>query len=132
MRLRVGLKMVKKVLIVDDEPSVLYTIKHGLEGLDKDYEIMCADSGDKCFDLLENKQIPDLIILDLLMPSMNGWEVQKKLQTNSEWRDIPIIFLTAVSDEASKRIGNLIGRDYIEKPVKTTELKKRIDKILKA
>lgn len=124
--------MAKKVMVVDDEPSVLYTIKHGLEGLDADYEVMCADSGDKCFDLLENKQIPDLIVLDLLMPTMNGWEVQKKLQTNSEWRGIPVVFLTATGDETSKRIGSIIGEDYIEKPVKITELKKRIDKILKA
>ena len=124
--------MVKKVMVVDDEPSVLYTIKYGLEGLDDEYEVICAESGDKCFDLLEEKQIPDLIILDLLMPVMNGWEVQKKLQTHSEWRDIPVVFLTATGDETSKRIGVLISKDYIEKPVKITDLKERIDKILKA
>jgi CheY-like chemotaxis protein len=72
--------MVKKIMIVDDENGVTYTVKHGLEGLDTGYQVTCVDSGKKCLELLEQNQIPDLILLDIMMPEMTGWEVQKKIK----------------------------------------------------
>jgi len=124
--------MVKTIVIVDDDPGVRYTVKHGLEGLDEEYIVVDIESGEKCFEFLENKQIPDLILLDIMMPDMNGWEVQRKLQENIKWRRIPIVFLTATADDTSKKIGSIISEDYIGKPFKLPELKKRIDKILQA
>ncbi len=123
--------MVKTIFIVDDEPGVTHTIKYGLESLDADCKVICVESGKRCFELLEKNQIPDLILLDIIMPEMNGWEVQKKLQGRIEWKKIPIIFLTATGDPTSKKIGSIIGEGYIEKPCKITELRQRIDKILK-
>jgi CheY-like chemotaxis protein len=99
--------MVKKILIVDDDPGVTHTIKYGLEGLDSDYQVFYVDGGEKCFEFLEKELIPDIILLDVMMPDMNGWEVQKKLRDRIEWKNIPIIFLTAVRDTKSKRISDI-------------------------
>lgn len=78
-----------------------------------------------------NHNLPDLILLDIMMPGMNGWEVQRRLKENILWRNIPIVFLTAVGDPTSKVIGNITSKDCIEKPFKITDLKRRLDQILK-
>ena len=65
-----------------------------------------------------------------MMPEMDGWEIQQKLSENIQWKDIPLIFLSAKSDNESKKRGNLISYDYIEKPFEITELKSRIDKVI--
>ena len=122
---------IKKIMIVDDLPQITYTVKYGLEKLDSDYNVLRVESGKKCLELLENNQIPDLILLDIMMPDMNGWEVAKKLQEKLEWKKIPIIFLTATEDETSKITGSIIAEDYIGKPFEITELKKKIDTVLK-
>jgi len=123
--------MLKTILVVDDDPGVTHTVKYGLESLDADYKVVHVDSGEKCLELLKNNHIPDIILLDIMMPEMNGWEVQKKLQERIEWRNIPIIFLTATGDPTSKKIGSIISEGFIEKPCKIPDLKQRIDKILK-
>ena len=122
--------MVKTVVIVDDEPSVRYTVEQGLESLDPEINVVSVESGEKFFELLESNLIPDLILLDIMMPDMNGWEVQRRLNEKLEWRSIPIVFLTATGDITSKKIGRMISEDYIEKPFKILELKQRIDTIL--
>lgn len=122
--------MQKKIMLVDDEKGVAYTVKNGLEKSYEDCKVTCVDSGKKCIELLENNNIPDLILLDIMMPEMNGWEVAKKIQQNIEWKKIPIIFLSAVEDKTSKLIGSMISADYIEKPFNIPELKQRIDKVL--
>jgi CheY-like chemotaxis protein len=123
--------MVKKVMVVDDDTGVLYTVKRGIEGLDKTYEVISADSGRKCLELLENNKIPDLILLDIMMPEMSGWETLQKIKRNDLWKNIPVVFLTARTDKVAKKAGGFLGDDYIEKPFKVPELKERIDRILK-
>jgi CheY-like chemotaxis protein len=123
---------VKTILVVDDENDIRYTVKFGLEGLDKNYQVVGVESGEKCFELLAKNQIPDLILLDIMMPKMNGWEVQRRLKENLLWRNIPVVFLTAVGDPTSKVIGSMTSKDCVEKPFKISELKKRLDKILNA
>ena len=123
--------MTKNILSVDDEIGVSYTVKHGLENLDNEYNITCVDSGKKCFEYLEQNKNPDLILLDIMMPDMSGWEIHKKLKNNPLWKDIPIVFLTARTDQMARNAGNFLGEDYIEKPFKIPELKERIEKILK-
>jgi DNA-binding response OmpR family regulator len=118
-------------MIVDDLPQVTYTVKYGLEKLDPNYSVIEVDSGKKCIELLESNQLPDLILLDIMMPEMNGWKVAKALQKKFEWKKIPIIFLTATEDETSRITGSIIAEDYIVKPFEITDLKKKIDKILK-
>jgi len=123
--------MAKKILVVDDNPSVVLSVKSGLDDLCAGYEVIGVHSGFECFTLLQQGKLPDLILLDLMMPVMDGWGVQRKLKENPLWRKIPIVFLTAVTDSTSKKLGTIISQDYIEKPFEITDLKKRIDKILK-
>ena len=120
----------KKIMMVDDEPDQIFTAKIGLE-LDGKYEIIGANSGDQCFELLKDGQIPDLILLDLMMPGMSGWTVHDRLKKkDSPYNDIPIIFLTGATDSDSKEVGEWFGEDYIEKPYELEDLKKRIDTVL--
>jgi CheY-like chemotaxis protein len=121
----------KKIMLVDDEKDQIYFIKTSFENLfGKEYEIISAESGEKCFELLEKHELPDLILLDIMMPNMNGWEVFDKLQAHPVWKDIPIIFLTARTDEFAEHAGGLIAEDYIKKPIEIKELKTRIDNVL--
>lgn len=116
------------ILAVDDEEGVLFSIKKGLEAI-SNYTILTASTGEECFKIIkENK--PDLILLDIMMPGMDGWQVQQKLSETKQWKDIPLIFLSAKSDNESKKRGNLISYDYIEKPFEITELKNRIDQAI--
>jgi CheY-like chemotaxis protein len=125
-------KIMKKIMLVDDEKDQIFFIKTSFENLfGKDYTIVPAESGEKCFELLNKKNIPDLILLDIMMPKMNGWEVFDRLRANPEWKNIPIIFLTARTDEFAEHAGALIAEDYIKKPIEIKELKMRIDNVLK-
>ena len=120
----------KKIMIVDDESDQIYVIKKSLEKAGGKYEIIPANSGAQCLEFLEKNQIPDLIILDIMMPEMSGWIVFDKLKGNNTWEKIPIIFLTARTDKIAENAGGFLGNDFIEKPFDTKDLKSRIDKIL--
>ena len=125
-----GEGMVKKIMVVDDESGVRYTVKNGIELLDENYQVTAVESGMKCLDLLKTDQIPDLILLDVMMPEMSGWKTFDKIKENESWRNIPIIFLTARTDKIAKYTGEFLAEDYIEKPAEIPEIKKRIDKII--
>ena len=120
----------KKIMIVDDEPDIRYTIKDDLEDIYGDEcEVISADGGEKCLEILKNNQIPDLILLDIMMPKMSGWELYDKIKDNPSWKHVPIVFLTARTDDIAKDAGVLLGKDYIEKPFEIEDLKRRIDKV---
>ena len=125
-----GSNLKKKIMVVDDEPDVAFTVEYNLNKADNSYDISHVNNGKQCIELLENKQIPDLILLDIMMPEMSGWEVYKKLKENPDWKKIPVVFLTARNDLVAKKAGSFLGDDYIEKPYDPTDLKKRIDKLL--
>jgi len=122
----------KKIMLVDDEKDQIFCIKTGFDQeYPNEYEIIGVESGKKCIELLEKNVKPDLILLDIMMPEMDGWEVFDKIRANQFWRKIPIIFLTARSDGLAKSAGSMIADDYIEKPIDIKELKTRIDNVLK-
>jgi putative two-component system response regulator len=121
----------KKIMVVDDETDQLFTIKSVIEDFSDEYEVITADSGAKCFELLKNNFVPDLILLDILMPEMNGWEIHKILRKESKWQKIPIIFLTAVDDKTSEITGRNIAEDFISKPIDKQDFKTRVEKVLK-
>jgi len=122
----------KKIMIVDDEQDQVFSIKTGFETeYPEEYEIIGAESGKKCFEILETNILPDLILLDIMMPVMDGWEVFDKLRANQKYKNIPVIFLTARSDGFAANAGSMIADDYIEKPIDIDELKARIEKVLK-
>lgn len=125
--------MTKKIMIVDDEPGVIYTVKHGIENLDSEYKVTTVDSGRKCLEILfEKGELPDLLLLDIMMPGMTGWETYQQIREKISEEKLPIVFLTARTDRIAKNAGGFLGQDYIEKPFKVTDLKERIDKILKS
>ena len=117
-----------KVMVVDDEQDLrdMLSVMMKKEG----YQIIDASSGDECFKLLEEGEKPDIILLDIMMPDMNGWEVYDKIKENPMWKDIPIVFLTVRSDKLSKNVGTSLGSDYIVKPFEFQDLKDRINKVL--
>ncbi len=120
----------KKIMMVDDEPDQRFVLKTVLEQ-DGKYEFIGANSGEQCFELLQQGHIPDLILLDIMMPEMSGWTVHDRLKKkNSPYNNIPIIFLTGATDDDSKEVGGWFGEDYIEKPYDVEDIKKRIDKVL--
>jgi len=120
----------KKIMIVDDEPDQIETLKIILEDEVDKFKIIGANSGKECLAALQRKEIPDLILLDILMPEMDGWEVFKKIKENPEWEKIPIIFLTATDDKISKKKGSRLAQDFIEKPFEIDDLKKRLKNVL--
>ena len=117
----------KKVMVVDDDPDIIYSIR---EGLYTEFEIVSAKGGMQCLQMLET-EIPDIILLDIMMPNMSGWETLDRIRKNPSLRTIPIVFITARTDEIAKDAGGFLGDDYIEKPFTISDLKVRIDKILK-
>lgn len=126
-----GLKDMKKIMLVDDEQDQIFTIKTGFkQEYPNEYEIIGVESGKKCFELLEKSMKPDLILLDIMMPDMNGWEVFDKLRANQSWKKIPVIFITARSDDLASSAGAMIAEDYIEKPIDIKDLKTRIENVL--
>jgi CheY-like chemotaxis protein len=126
-----GERRMARIMIVDDDPDCLYTIKQALELMDNEYEIIIAHSGIECLELLKTNDLPDLILLDIMMPEMSGWETIKNIQQNKSWRDIPVAFLTSRTDDVAKKTGNFLAEDYIVKPFVMEDLKERIEKILK-
>ena len=122
--------MLKIVFVVDDNPDVIFSVKSGLETFDKNYKIKGVDSGRKCLEFL-NTEIPDLILMDIMMPEMSGWKTFDKIKENASWKDIPIIFLTARTDRVAKNAGGFLVEDYIEKPFEIKDLIGRINKVLK-
>lgn len=117
----------KKILMVDDVATNLIC---AVEVLRTSYEVSTAKSGRQAL-LMLNEMTPDLIMLDVNMPVMDGYEVFQKLQTNPEWADIPVVFLTAETDMNKEIKGLSMGAmDYIRKPFDPEVMKTRIDKIL--
>ena len=118
-----------KIMVVDDSREVLFSVASSLRELDESYEVITAENGKKCLELLE-EEIPDAILLDIMMPGMSGWEVYDKIRSNPKWERIPILFLTARTDKVAEDAGKFLGEDYIEKPFDPIDLKKRIEKAI--
>lgn len=121
--------MAKKILIVDDEADLLKTMKIHLES--RGYDVVTAVNGNEGLDKVE-KENPDLIVLDIMMPEMDGTEMAQRLRENPHSRKIPIIFLTClVEKEESKFAGHIIGNNFfLAKPFDSQELIGLIDKQL--
>ena len=118
-------------MIVDDDPYIILSIKEGLKEFENSYEFIDAQNGIECLELLHKGEKPDLILLDIMMPNMNGWEVINKLHENYKWNKIPIIFLTAKIDDFTKTFAKSVSMDFIEKPFDIKDLRNRIYNVLK-
>jgi len=121
--------MREKILIVEDEKDIVKMLEYNLkkEGL----RTFSVRDGEDAVDFA-NKQQPDLVILDLMLPGMDGLEVCKNLKNNSKTASIPIIMLTAKSQESDKVVGLELGADdYMTKPFSPRELIARIKAVLR-
>jgi len=118
-----------KILVVDDVPENIHTLKNLLKD---DYTIAAATNGQKAIEIAQKEPLPDLIILDILMPQMDGYEVCQKLKSIEATQDIPIIFVTSLSDADEQDRGIALGAvDYISKPITPLLTKQRIATHLK-
>lgn len=121
--------MKEKILIVDDEKDIVKMLDYNLKK--EGYRTISAFDGEEALDLAV-REIPNLIILDLMLPSMDGLEVCKTLKKETKTADIPIIMLTAKAQEADKIVGLELGADdYITKPFSPRELIARIKAVLR-
>ena len=119
----------EKILVVDDEEDILELIKHNLSK--EGYDIVCAQSGEKALECAASKPL-DLIVLDLMLPGLDGLETAKRLKSSPQTRQIPIIMLTAKGEEADVVTGLEIGADdYITKPFSPRVLLARIKAVIR-
>ena len=113
-----------RILIVDDVNENLHALMHILRDA---YAIVAANSGEKAIELAQRLPQPDLILLDIKMPGMDGYSVLAKLKANPQTADIPVIFVTALAEAADEARGLTLGvADYITKPVNPDLLHRRI------
>jgi len=112
------------ILVVDDAPQNISLI---VEILKEDYKVSVATGGQKALELLDNGLMPDIILLDIVMPNMDGFQICKHLKSVNKYQDIPIIFLTILEDKKDVVKGLELGAvDYVSKPVEPSVLKARI------
>jgi two-component system phosphate regulon response regulator PhoB len=117
------------ILIVEDEEDIAALIAHHMRGAG--FNVMVAHNGAAGFKAIE-KQLPDLILLDLMLPDTDGMEVCKILKQKPTTRDIPIIMVTAKAEEVDRIVGLELGADdYVVKPFSTRELVLRVKGVLK-
>jgi two-component system alkaline phosphatase synthesis response regulator PhoP len=122
------------ILIVDDDPDILDNIVTILET--QPYRLATARDGKKCMAMVE-QELPDVLILDLLMPRMDGWGVIREMRSEPRTLNVPIMVLTTVIEDASRRRYELetgMAMDvqaYIQKPVAPTALIRLVEKMLK-
>ena len=122
--------MKKKILIIDDEEDLTFFVKANLE-LVGDYEVIIATSGKEGVTIASSQDV-DLILLDIMMPKMDGFEVLEKIKKSRRTLAIPVIMLTAKGDIDSKlKAAGLYDEDYIVKPVQIEILKIKIEEALK-
>ncbi len=119
--------MNKKIMVVDDDPDIVELTKTVLEI--GGFNVITANGGEQCLRLLEKEKV-DLVVLDIMMPEISGWDVAAKIKENPDWTNIPIVFLTAKGDTMSMGMGGMASEDYIVKPFDKDALLYRIRKIL--
>jgi two-component system alkaline phosphatase synthesis response regulator PhoP len=112
-----------KILLVDDEPDIVEFLKYNLE--QNGYDVIVGHDGLEALKKLSEN--PDLIILDIMMPHLDGYEVYNKIRENKNFTDVPIIFLTAKSGETDEIKGLELGAsDFIQKPISPKKLLARV------
>ena len=120
--------MAEDILIVDDEPNAVVPIQFLME--QQGYRVMVAERGEDALDLIYQYK-PDLVLLDIMLPGINGFEVCEIVRLNPEYRSIKIIFLTALGREEQIARGLALGADaYITKPYSNDELVAIVKEVL--
>ncbi|MBU3058956.1 response regulator transcription factor [Pseudomonas indica] len=116
--------MSKRVLIADDEPNIVISLEFLLQ--QEGYQVEVAHDGQEALDAIE-RQPPDLVLLDIMLPRLNGFDVCQRIRANPDWSKVRVVMLTAKGREVEVSKGLALGADdYITKPFATKELLARV------
>lgn len=119
----------KKILIADDEHKIVMTLEYAFRKAG--YEVFIARDGSEVLEILKD-QTPDAILLDVMMPNLDGYSTLSEIKKNEKWNNIKIIFLSAKTGESDIRKGLDLGADaYITKPYSIKKLTEKIEELLK-
>ncbi len=117
-----------RILLVDDEPDIRYITKRMLEK--EGHEIIEACDGEECLQKLESEK-PDLILLDVMMPGLKGWEVCRKIKAEEKTRSIPVVMFTVRTSEEDLEESRKCGAEaHINKPFEREELLRVVNRVL--
>jgi two-component system alkaline phosphatase synthesis response regulator PhoP len=117
-----------KILVVDDEAYILHILDFSLSA--EGFEVIAANNGELAVEKAKQEK-PDLIVLDIMMPVLDGYETCRRLKREPETKDIPVVLLTAKGRDVDKRLGFEVGAvDYMMKPFSPTRLIERIAEII--
>ena len=120
--------MPKKILIVDDEPSIIVALQFLME--QNGYETLVAFSGEEAMETVARHR-PDLILLDIMLPVVDGFEVCQRVREKAEWKDIRIALVTALDRESNVAKGLALGADaYVTKPFANADLIAKVKELL--
>ena len=120
--------MAKYVLIVDDAPNIVLSLEFLMKK--EGHELLSVSNGEEAMAAIAER-IPDLILLDVMMPRKDGYEVCQELRAKTEWQDIKIIMLTAKGRDVEREKGLALGADdYITKPFATQDLVEKVKSLL--
>jgi two-component system alkaline phosphatase synthesis response regulator PhoP len=118
----------KKILIAEDEPSIVVALEYLLQR--RGYDVHIARNGDEALKQVE-AHVPDLVLLDVMMPLRSGYEVCKRIRERTDWRHIKIVMLSAKGRDAEINKGLAAGADlYVTKPFSTREMLEKIKGLL--
>ncbi len=122
-------KKVKRILCIEDEQEMIDLIRLILNR--RGFEVKGANGGQEGLEAIRHER-PDLVLLDLMMPDMDGWEVYQQMKADEKMRDIPVIVVTAKAQSIDKVLGLHIAKvdDYIAKPFSPQELMNSVEKVL--
>jgi DNA-binding response OmpR family regulator len=116
------------ILIADDDPEILTML--GIRLSKKGYQVLEAVDGTQTLNLAR-KHHPDLVLLDVMMPGKNGWEVAKELRADEQFSNVGIVMLTAIGEKVNEMTSPLYGADaYVDKPFDFSDLEKKIKDVL--
>ena len=119
--------MKKNLFIIDDESDIVELTKFILE--DAGFQVITGGTAEECLIILEH-EIPDLILLDLFLPKMQGWELSKKLKSDDRYKNIPIIIFTANAGINKKTVEEMGGDDFIIKPFEQDTLLEKVNNLV--
>ena len=120
--------MSKVILVVDDEPNILLSLEYLMQ--QAGFEVRSARDGDAALEAMEGGA-PDLVLLDVMMPKRDGYEVCQAIRSRPEWKHVKVIMLTAKGREVEREKGISLGADdYVTKPFATQELVEKVRQIL--
>lgn len=120
--------MAEKILLVDDEPNILLSLEFLMERAG--YEVFTASDGEMALEKID-QLLPSLVLLDINMPKLNGYQVCERVRATPEWDQVKIILLTAKGRDVEKQKGLAMGADdYVSKPFSNQELLDKVDEIL--